>query len=273
MTRNERDKQQDFVRDVMSRTSGSACGRALELLPALTDGALAGTDRSLVQKHLEHCSPCRAVALVLNRLGDDLVTLADLDPGEAFTRAVVDRTSARSEPALARHRAQVAGSGPAGLMDRLGRWWGERIMAPNFAIQVAYVATVLLVLIFATPYSPLRGTPGRMLDAVQAGPAGMPLLGPALEWTAGQAAAGVDAARGGVAHRWQLVEDDWQARVGRSDADRQAVADHLAAAFRRAGDRQTGGLTLELNGALQSGKAAWRAWWHTETDSDTTSGR
>jgi hypothetical protein len=273
VTRNERDKQQEFVRDVLARTSGSACGRALEQLPALHDGELVDLDRSLVRQHLEHCGPCRAVAVTLGWLGDELTSLAELDPGEAFTRAVIARTSAESEPARARRHARVAESGPAGLMDRLGRWWGERILAPNFAVHVAYAATVLLVLIFTLPISPLKETPGRMLEAVQAGPAHLPLVGPAAIWTADRAAVGVATLRGGIDARWQAVADDWRARVDRSAADRAATADHLAAAFRRAGDRQTGNMTVELSGALSAGKAAWRAWWYTEPDSDSTSGR
>ena len=85
MTGRRDDRKKEFVRDVLNRTSGSPCRRALELLPGLTDGALASLDRQLVQQHLEHCAGCRTVALVMTRLGDDLVSLADLDPGPGFT--------------------------------------------------------------------------------------------------------------------------------------------------------------------------------------------
>jgi len=267
VTRDERDRQQEFVRDVLARTSGSACERAHQQLPDLNDGVLLGLDRSLVQQHLEHCASCRAAALALNWLGDELAGMAELDPGEGFAAAVVARTSARSEPARARHRAQVAGSGPAGLMDRLGRWWSERILAPNFAVQVAYVATMILVLIFATPVSPFRNAPGRMLEVVQAGPTDLPLLGTALQWTSGRVAGGSDAVREGMAARWQGLEDDWQARIGRSAPGRSAAVDHLEAAFRAAEAQRASGVTLELNGALQSTRAAWRAWWYTNPES------
>jgi hypothetical protein len=250
----------------MARTSGSACERALTALPGLNDGELAGLDRSLVQQHLEHCGGCRAAALVMTWLGDELAGLADLDPGPGFTAAVVARTSDQSAPARVRRRAQVAGSGPAGLMDRVGRWWSERILVPNFALQAAYVATVLLVLVFATPVSPLRGAPGRVLEVVQAGPAEAPLLGPALQWTSDRAAAGGDLVRGSLGLRWQVVESDWQERVRRSEPARSGVAGHLAAAWRQARDRRTGGVTVELSGALRSGRMAWRAWWHTDSE-------
>ena len=267
MTRDDRDRQKEFVRDVLDRTSGSACERAHTHLPALNDGELAGLDRSLVQQHLEHCAPCRAAALALNWLGDELAGMAELDPGEGFMAAVVARTTALSEPARARRKAQVAGSGPAGLMDRLGRWWSDRILVPNFALQVAYVATVILVLVFATPISPLRHTPGRMLEVVQAGPTSLQLLGTALQWTSGQTAAGSDAVRGGMAARWQAFEDDWQGRIRRSTSDRHAAADHLVAAYREVEAGRASGVTLELNGVLQSGRAAWRAWWYTNPES------
>lgn len=266
MTRNERDRHQEFVRDVLDRTSGSACGRALAALPALNDDELAGLDRSLVKQHLAHCDGCRAAALALTWLGEELAGMAELDPGPGFTAAVVDRTSAVGEPARARHRARVAGTGPAGLMDRIGRWWSERILAPNFALQAAYVATVVMVLVFATPISPLRGTPERVLQTVQAGPTNFPLLGPVLQWSSDQVVGGSDHLRADVAGQWQRVEDDWQGRVQRSGPGRRGVTDHVAAAWRAARDRQSDRVTVEINGALRSGKTAWRAWWYEDSE-------
>lgn len=270
MTRDDRQRDERFVRDVLARTSGGACERALAALPALTDGELDGLDRTLVRQHLEHCAACRGVAVTLGWLGQELAGLADLDPGAAFTRAVLARTTERAAPARARRHARVARSGPAGLMDRLGRWWGERILAPNFALQAAYVATVLLVLLFAAPGSPLRGTPARMLAAVQAGPTQLPLLGPGLDWAAGRLVAAGEGMGEGVAGRWQDLRTDLAARAERSAPDRRAVADHLAAVLRRAGDQESGAATLELSGALRAGRSAWRAWWHQPADSTGT---
>ena len=101
------------------------------LLPDLTDGALADLDRQLVQAHLEHCAPCRSLAVTMGWAGPVLPQLAVVDPGPAFTAAVLARTSRRQRLALPAPQARPAGL--PGLMDRLGRWWGERILQPGFA--------------------------------------------------------------------------------------------------------------------------------------------
>ena len=164
MNGRRRNDDRDFVRDVLARTSGSACDRACGLLPDLTDGRLETLDRQLVQQHLEHCPPCRAVAVTLGWLGGELASRACLEPGPGFTAAVLARTSGRTATARARRAAAVAGTGPGGLMDRFGRWWQERILRPGYAMQSAYAATVILVLLTATPLSPFRGAPGRAQD-------------------------------------------------------------------------------------------------------------
>jgi hypothetical protein len=259
------------VRDVLERTSGSPCRRALDLLPDLTDGVLPGVDRQLVQGHLEHCAGCRAVAVAMSRLGDDLAALADLDPGPEFTAAVLARTTARTEAAQERRRKAAAGRGPAGLMDRAGRWWQERILAPRFAMQVAYAATFVIVLLVGTPWSPFKGAPARMLEAVQASPGGMPVLGTALTWTAQRAeiAAGdaLDGARDGLAGSWRDLRADWRARTSRTADERRLCGAGLADALDEllAGrPADAGARTLD---AYRSGRAAWTAWW---ADADGT---
>lgn len=273
--RGDRDDR-DFVHDVLERTSGSPCRRALELLPDLTDGVLASTDRQLVQGHLEHCAGCRAVAMAMSRMGDDLATLAVLDPGEAFTTAVLARTTARTEAALERRRVEVAGRGPAGLMDRVGRWWQRRILAPGFAVQAAYVATCLVVLLVTVPISPLHGVPGRMLEAVQASPGGMPVIGQAVTWSTRQvesgAAEALDRMGDGLDSAWQDASGDWRDRAARSATDRHSCGASLDGALDElmAGrPAAAGAKTLE---AYRSGKAAWSAWWTVTTDSSEAVG-
>ena len=55
----------DFVGGVLGRTTGGACGRAVEQLADLMDDQLQGLDRQLVQAHLEHCTDCRQLAVTM----------------------------------------------------------------------------------------------------------------------------------------------------------------------------------------------------------------
>lgn len=273
--RGDRDDR-DFVRNVLDRTSGSPCRRALELLPDLTDGGLRSTDRQLVQGHLEHCAGCRAVAMEMTRLGADLASLAILDPGEAFTTAVLARTTERTEAALERRRTQVAGSGAAGLMDRLGRWWQRRVLAPGFAVQVAYAATVILVVLTAFPVSPFRSAPGKMLAAVQASPGGMPIIGQAVTWSTGRLESGASDLLGragdGLDGIWEGARTDWRGRSARSADERAGCAANLDGALDELMDGRPASAGARALEAYRSGKAAWSAWWTVAEDSSEAVG-
>ncbi|MBE0566412.1 MAG: zf-HC2 domain-containing protein [Krumholzibacteria bacterium] len=94
MNDRRRDGRRDFVRDVLARTSGSACARACGLLPDLTDGGLETLDRQLVRRHLEHCAPCRAVAVALGWLGPELAGRAELEPGRQAAVIVAAQAAA-----------------------------------------------------------------------------------------------------------------------------------------------------------------------------------
>ena len=80
----QRRRDEDLIRNVLERTSGSPCERAAGLLPDLTDGALEDLDRQLVQAHLEHCPGCRALAVTLGWL-DPLLPKMALEPSEPFS--------------------------------------------------------------------------------------------------------------------------------------------------------------------------------------------
>ena len=94
-----RRRNEDFVKNVLQRTSGSACERALNLLPELSDHQLEDLDRQLVQAHLEHCEGCRQVAVALGWLGSLLPDMAILEPGPDFTAAVLAGTTGAITPA------------------------------------------------------------------------------------------------------------------------------------------------------------------------------
>ena len=69
-----------FVGDVLGRTTGQACGRAVTQLDALMNDRLSGTDQQLVQAHLQHCAGCRDLAITLGWLNPLLPEMAEIDP-------------------------------------------------------------------------------------------------------------------------------------------------------------------------------------------------
>lgn len=258
---NDRQRQDEFVRNVMNRTSGSPCQRAHELLPGLAGNELEELDRQLVQAHLEHCEPCRSVAVTLGWLGDLLPRMAVLDPGPDFTAAVVARTTGAHSSA---EKAVRAGHtiGPAGLMDRIGRWWEKQILKPQFAMQFAYVATVVLVLLTALPVSPFRGAPEKALATMQAGPTALPGVGTAQQWVAHGSTTVFGFIDEAIEHRWHLVQEDWQDRSQRSELDRKAASIHLQGAANHLGAIELGKAGYEMMQAAKSGRGAWSNWWH-----------
>lgn len=267
MNDRRRDGNRDFVRDVLARTSGSACDRACGLLPELTDGSLELLDRQLVRRHLEHCAGCRALAVTLGWLGGELASLVELDPGPDFTAGVLARTSGRGAAAQARRTAQVAQSGPGGLMDRLGQWWQDRILRPGFALQAAYAATVILVLLTATPISPLRGAPQKALAVVQVGPEVLPLVGDASQWLTERADSTGAVLRGGLDRGVARTGASLAARAERSASARELCGRHAGAAFTHLRGGRPGDAGRELLDALHAGRTAWTLYWTTHPDS------
>ncbi|MFO7610254.1 MAG: zf-HC2 domain-containing protein [Candidatus Krumholzibacteriia bacterium] len=268
MSGRRRDGRRDFVRDVLARTSGSACVRACGLLPDLTDGGLETLDRQLVRRHLEHCPACRAVAVTLGWLGPELAARAELDPGPDFTAAVLARTSGRTATAQARRAADLAGAGPGGLMDRLGRWWQERVLRPGFAVQTAYAATVLLVLLTGLPMSPLRQAPQRALAVIQAGPEALPLAGDASRWLTARADLATARLRGELDRRVEGSGASLADRADRTAPARDAFGRHLGTAYGHLRGGRPGDAGRELLGALHAGRDTWQLWWATHPDTD-----
>lgn len=265
--RNEgRGRDEKFVRDVLARTSGSACERACRQLPDLVDGALQGLDRQLVQSHLGHCPGCRRVAVVLGWLTPELPAMAEIDPGPDFTAAVLARTTGYRRAAAAVARP----GGAAGLMDRLGRWWEKRILSPAFPVQAAYAATVLLVLLTAVPGAPLKGVPGKALETVQAGPSALPVFGPAFAGAAGWLDARAAGIRDGIADdlgdRWRKTETSLTLRSDRSQAEWTRCRGHFDQTIDMVREGQLGQATYELFGACKAGVRAWKEWWNDDED-------
>ena len=263
----DRIRDEQFLRDVLSRTSGPACDRASGQLSDLMGGDLADMDRKLVQAHLEHCEPCRALAVTLGWLEPLLPEMAEIDPGPAFTARVLASTSGRT-PSIAPFPAHP--TGPAGLMDRVGSWWDRQILRPGFAAQLAYAATVILVLLTSVPGAPLKGLPGKALEIVQAGPAATPVIGPAVDkasgWVGLRADEAVTSAREDVNRRMQNTEQSLGRRSDRTTGGRRELGIHVKEMINKAGDGKLGEASYELLAALKAGRTIWNDWWNDNDD-------
>ncbi len=256
----------DFVGKVLGRTSGSPCQRACEQLPDLVDGQLKGLDRQLVQAHLEHCSGCRTVAVVLGWVGGELPQMAEVDAGPSFLAGVLVRTTGQVE------RPEVAGErmipGSSRLLDNLRRWWGNGLLRPNFAMEVAYVMTVLAIMMVTLPGSPLKGGGDKALGMLQAGSPPLAYASLAFDegqrWiennfaiSTGQIGVRMDESR-------EKVQLDLAHRLERTAASRAAVKDGFAAVppLIRAGNYgEAGSLGVQTLRALGF---TWQLWWHDE---------
>lgn len=275
-----RARDEKFVGEVLARTSGSPCLRAADLLPDLNDGALADLDRQLVQAHLEHCAGCRSLAVTLAWLDPLLPKMAELDPGPAFTERVLARTIRMAPGVAAGPVVEPGGFGPAGLMDRLGRWWQGRILRPIFPLQVAYAATVVLVLLAGTPLSPFRAAPGKILATVQAGPQSIPAVEALVEsvgagpvnWLEGQTTRAYRSGRNGTVGAWCRTETAVRERFERSAPDGRLMRGHFRALAGNLGERRLGDAGYDLHQIMKSGRRAWSLWWHAGTDQPINEG-
>lgn len=255
---------ESFVGDVLGRTSGSACERASARLGDLMADRLTGLDRQLVQAHLEHCPRCRELAVTEGWLAALLPRMAEVEPGPEFLATVLQRTTAVGRTAV----GVAAPTGPAGWMDRLGRWWERQIVRPQFAVQAAYVATVLLVLVTYTPGSPLRQVPQKALTVITAGPEATPVIGPAMvrvgDWVDGQGAEVADVGRSQVRNYWQRFNDSLVRRADRSRGSRTELGRHWQNMLAMARARELGGVGYELLAVVRSSQEVWWQWWQTE---------
>jgi hypothetical protein len=150
-------QREEMIRSILRRTSGPPCQRAEALLCDYVDGTLDDVDAELVRLHLGHCQPCQELAIALARMAEDLPALAEIWPGERF----LDRVLAATLPWPARLRRRVR---------LFGEDWVALLRRPRIAWEAAYVGTMILALIFATPFSPLREVPPQALELAQQNP-------------------------------------------------------------------------------------------------------
>ena len=139
---------------ILARTSGNACGAARERLCDFVDGALAPFDRDLTDGHLAHCPACAHLAAALADSTIVLPSFVSLAPRTSVVFDVLRATSLRpAEP---------------GLGERLSAWLGRLAARPRFSLEVAYVLTVLLLLVLGNPVAAFRDASVRVEPRVAA---------------------------------------------------------------------------------------------------------
>jgi anti-sigma factor RsiW len=142
-----------LTRSILARTTGAACGRVRELACDLVDGTLPGIDREMVAAHVERCRECGALAATLSDLAHVLPAMASVEPPADFVRSVLRATT---------ERPMAPGFGAW-----LGQWWSRAIERPRFSLEVAYVLTVLLILLVGNPVAAFRDASARAVAAAQ----------------------------------------------------------------------------------------------------------
>jgi hypothetical protein len=123
------------------------------------DGSLPEIDVELVRLHLGGCEACEGLALALTSLAGELPAMAEIEPDSAFVGDVLARTVP--------WRRRIARR-----LDKLTAirdLWPRVVRRPRFALEAAYVGTLVLVLIFG-PNLPLAGVPRKAIDMIRARP-------------------------------------------------------------------------------------------------------
>jgi predicted anti-sigma-YlaC factor YlaD len=148
----------DLAGSILEKTSGSACDGARDRLGDHVDGTLEGLDSELVRLHLDGCRECEGLARALASLAAELPAMAEIEPDAAFVDDVLAKTTSR------RRRFPRQLEKLASIRDL----WPRVVNRPRFALEAAYVATLVVVLVFG-PNLPLAGMSQRAIDLVRAG--------------------------------------------------------------------------------------------------------
>ncbi len=128
-----REPSPDLTAAILQRTSGSPCESTRDLLCDLVDESLTPVDAGLVRLHLDACGECSALTGAIARLTEELPELAEIEPDASF----VDEVLARTLP----WRRRLVRRFP--VLADLGT---RMVRRPRFALEAAYVCTVVLVL-------------------------------------------------------------------------------------------------------------------------------
>jgi anti-sigma factor RsiW len=143
-----------FVESVVGQTSGAVCSSVVEEMGDWLDGRLARGRAMEFTAHVRGCSRCSELAAAMRRCNALLPDLAEMTPDPNFTADVLMATleSASLWHVAWRRMSDVA----RGILGR-----------PGFPLEASFAATVLLVILTATPLAPWPQLPARALAVVQ----------------------------------------------------------------------------------------------------------
>jgi hypothetical protein len=135
-------EHESLTQAILARTSRGGCAAARDRLCDFVDGALGALDRDLVGGHLEHCAACADLAAALAETASVLPVFATLAPRYSLVPAVLAATSRRTvRPTLG---------------ERAAAWLARAAARPRFALEAAYVLTVLLLVVLGNPVAAFR---------------------------------------------------------------------------------------------------------------------
>jgi len=137
----------DLTAAILAQTSGPACDRLRGLACAFVDETLPAEDRELVSLHLEHCPQCRGLVAGMGEAIRVLPGFAQVDPGAAFTAAVLTRTRSPLPPGLPPPDRFLAG-------------WANLMRRPRAALEAAYLATAAGLILTQLPLPGSAGPAG-----------------------------------------------------------------------------------------------------------------
>jgi predicted anti-sigma-YlaC factor YlaD len=143
---------ESLTQAILAKTSGSGCEAARGRLCDFVDGALAPLDRDLVSGHLDHCPSCAGLAAALAEATAVLPSFAALAPRVNLVAGVLAVTSRRAA-------APTVG-------DRVAAWLAGVAERPRFSLEVAYVLTVLLLVVLGNPVDAFKDASARVQPRV-----------------------------------------------------------------------------------------------------------
>ena len=145
--------QLDLSQAVLSRTTGSACGRCRSLLGDLLDGGLSGGENELVVSHLGACASCNSLFRAMSELAEVLPQLREMTPDSSFVPEVLRSTRALRHDRLG--------------LPRILEFFRSLAQRPRFSWEAAYLGTLLVFGLFGAPFSPVHDASSRLLASLQ----------------------------------------------------------------------------------------------------------
>ena len=232
----------DLLSSILRETSGSACGRAGELLAERLDDELDDLDNRLVEDHADDCVRCDALRSAFSYLAVDLPAMRELEPEPGFANAVFALTSHSANPRRPRSS------------ERIRRLWNRLVQRPRFAWEAAYVGAMLFWLVLGLPLVDLPGTPPHVRDYL-----------PDLSGVRATIRALRDPAFDLNRRTWVTTRENWSSRTEELQRGIQTRGDELRTALASL-DVEQGGLAIR--GITEDTVEVVNQWIQNEDDRD-----